>query len=280
MTTKNNSQHHLKSYHGLNVSQYRKNFSIPCEPQRNRFDLGAFTKGKIGNRRIYKDLFKAVACHICGEPFVLPTSLYQRYLKKGKTRFACPDIVTGVKSKCLKALQSITIKEIRNTPESKAKTRAQMLKRWESKAWRDNFSSKIKALGPEWHEKRMTACLKANSVRHKSKPEIAVEQAIKNAGLNIKYSGDGSNPIGWLHPDFVAKDKKVCIEVLGCYWHNCPVCMPVKGYRKNLKRDARKDAVYTKHGWTCIKIWEHEVNQPGWQTPFLARVAAAMAAQQ
>ena len=53
----------------------------------------------------------------------------------------------------------------------------------------------------------------------------------------------------------------------GCYWHGCPdhgtVARSHAAYwaekiRKNVERDADTDLQLAAHGWTVVRIWEHQ----------------------
>lgn len=240
---------HLRNVHNVSMPEYRAEYGIP----------------RIASNRIYKNLSLTVPCHICGKTFEVSSAWHAMRLRDGKNRFACPSSVKGKRSDCCKALQAITIKEIRSTPESKAKTRLQMLERWKTPGWRKNFRDKIEAKGPKWHTKRMAAALKTCLSCKQTKPEKKVEDYIKSHNLPFKFTGNGTFSVGKLFPDFVATDgRKLLIDVHGCYWHGCQQCFPgSKG--KGIAFNQRAIA-YKKHGYAVITIWEHELADSAWQS--------------
>ncbi len=56
--------------------------------------------------------------------------------------------------------------------------------------------------------------------RKPNKLEIEVQ---KTLGDEWEYVGDGKLVIGGLVPDFIHKTRKEILEVLGCYYHACPI---------------------------------------------------------
>lgn len=76
-----------------------------------------------------------------------------------------------------------------------------------------------------------------------------------------EYTGDGKFKIGVYNPDWIytQDNKKLILELNGCFWHGCEQC----GFgEKTLKRkkDKFKLQQYKRKGWKCVVVWEHEVN--------------------
>ncbi|EFQ84274.1 hypothetical protein HMPREF0063_10990 [Aeromicrobium marinum DSM 15272] len=53
----------------------------------------------------------------------------------------------------------------------------------------------------------------------------------------------------------------------GCFWHGCPEhhTQPITNrewwewkVQRNRDRDANTNELLTRHGWTVIRVWEHE----------------------
>ena len=86
-----------------------------------------------------------VKCHICGSAFSVSKYYYDARVKKGKTLFACPTKEKGKASVCRRELQALTIAEVRSTPESKAKTSAQMKAIWADPLGRDKINTALQA---------------------------------------------------------------------------------------------------------------------------------------
>ncbi len=128
--------------------------------------------------------------------------------------------------------------------------------------------------GPEV-SKRMRA-----NPRRDTKPEIALRSLLHHQGLRFRKdllirAGDVRT-----HPDIVFTKAKVAVFVDGCFWHMCPEhCHVPKSnpdywipkLNANVARDARVTAALEAHGWTVIRVWEHE------DTDALAKITRAPA---
>jgi len=93
-----------------------------------------------------------------------------------------------------------------------------------------------------------------------NKPETLIYNHLQ--GIKPKewrYTGDGSFWVGNMNPDLTNIEAKKCVEVNGCYWHDCPICYPNgtgNRYRLNEKDIVAK---YKEYGWDCLVIWEHDI---------------------
>ena len=72
-------------------------------------------------------------------------------------------------------------------------------------------------------------------------------------------------------PDFVFRKRRVALFVDGCFWHSCPKhgSLPSSNvdywllkFSRNRVRDRFVDAVLCHLGWTVLRVWEHELEQP------------------
>ena len=70
-----------------------------------------------------------------------------------------------------------------------------------------------------------------------------------------------------MRPDIVFTRMRVAVFVDGCFWHGCPVHgKPPKSNPRywdakialNQDRDAHQSAALAAHGWTVLRVWEHE----------------------
>jgi G:T-mismatch repair DNA endonuclease (very short patch repair protein) len=94
----------------------------------------------------------------------------------------------------------------------------------------------------------------------KTRPEKSLEKFIEDNKLPYTYTGNRKFWIEDVNPDFVnTNGEKKVLEVLGCYWHNCPIHFPTKGCQSNRKTDSRKELIYKKYGYVCVQIWEHDL---------------------
>jgi G:T-mismatch repair DNA endonuclease (very short patch repair protein) len=92
----------------------------------------------------------------------------------------------------------------------------------------------------------------------KRKPDKLEIEVAKTLPEEWTYVGDGKLVIGGLIPDFVSKTRKEVLEVLGCYYHACPIHFP--DVRMGPKTSpVFRESVYAANGYTVQFIWEHEV---------------------
>lgn len=260
-----NKSYHLMREHGLTKKEYSARHNIKYKTNLTY----RYPKGNIPHNKKYSEPLTTATCHVCGNKFSVDTRWYHHRVSKGKIRFACPSVVNGKRSDCCKKLQAITIKEIRSTPESRAKTHEQLVKRWSDPAARARYGAKMKSKPAAWHTKRIAATLKTCLSGRQTKPERLVQEFVELNNLPFRYVGDGSFPVGPLFPDFVSTDAtKRVILVQGCYWHGCAKCFPgskSKGLAHNLCLDT-----YKSNGYDVVEIWEHEFESQDWQSKILS----------
>ena len=116
------------------------------------------------------------------------------------------------------------------------------------------------------HDPETIAKMKAARARQviplqDTKPEQAVQDILDLHG--IKYRKHKTiRRLPFHQWDFVIDDLKLLIEVDGCYWHGCELCIP-KERRKigeqNRRRDALYDTAAEEENWSVLRIWEHEL---------------------
>jgi DNA mismatch endonuclease (patch repair protein) len=103
--------------------------------------------------------------------------------------------------------------------------------------------------------------------RTDTRPEVALRRALHACGL--RFRKDFRLDVGRLRtrPDVVFTRAKVAVFVDGCFWHSCPdhATRPKRNddywlpkLARNVQRDRAHDAALSAHGWTVIRIWEHE----------------------
>ncbi len=118
----------------------------------------------------------------------------------------------------------------------------------------DNVSSEVR--------KRTMQSVKSSNTKLENK----VMKALWSK--NIRYRKNVKDLVG--HPDISIKNKKIVIFIDSCFWHGCPVhCrMPhsnesywTKKIGNNKKRDESANKYYSDLGWTCVRIWEHELKE-------------------
>jgi len=92
------------------------------------------------------------------------------------------------------------------------------------------------------------------------KPNRLEIEVAKMLGSEWLFVGKGDLVVGGLILDFVHKERKEIIEVLGCYFHACPAHFP----NVRIERTARpeyRDLVYTRYGYKVTFLWEHTVKE-------------------
>lgn len=100
--------------------------------------------------------------------------------------------------------------------------------------------------------------------------DTPVELALRSRlhALGLRYRVDVS-PIPGLRrrADIVFRRARVAVYIDGCFWHVCPVhaTWPKANagwWRDKLIgneiRDRETDAQLTGHGWSVVRVWEHE----------------------
>lgn len=100
-----------------------------------------------------------------------------------------------------------------------------------------------------------------------TKPEIRLRSALHRLGY--RFRKDMPIRVGdvRVRPDIVFSRRRLAVFVDGCFWHCCPVHGRQPGrnswywtpkLQRNVERDGEVTAALTEHGWTVIRLWEHE----------------------
>ena len=74
--------------------------------------------------------------------------------------------------------------------------------------------------------------------------------------------------VGWYSLDFADLDRKMAIEVLGCWHHSCPLCFPDSPQHKTQRavrgNDLRRTKYLSENGWKIVNFWEHDIKINPW----------------
>ena len=119
---------------------------------------------------------------------------------------------------------------------------------------------------PEPSSDAATAVGRGNR-RSGTAPEVALRSALHRRGYRFRKdllvrAGDLRTK-----PDIVFTRQKVAVYVDGCFWHGCPehgtTPKTNQGYwipklERNRQRDTSANEALASHGWTVIRVWEHE----------------------
>lgn len=101
-----------------------------------------------------------------------------------------------------------------------------------------------------------------------TKPELLVRQHLRKAGLTgyrLQWKAPGRPDIAW-------PGKKVCIQVMGCFWHRHEGCKYatspkshteywVVKFDRNVERDKRNEEALREAGWKVHLIWECQLKK-------------------
>lgn len=67
------------------------------------------------------------------------------------------------------------------------------------------------------------------------------------------------------HVDFADPERKVVVEIQGCWHHCCPICFPDapqhETQRNTLRNDKAKKTYMVNRGWRIVYVWEHDLKQ-------------------
>jgi DNA mismatch endonuclease (patch repair protein) len=102
--------------------------------------------------------------------------------------------------------------------------------------------------------------------RRDTTPELAIRSELHRRGLRFRVD---RAPVTGLRSraDIVFGPSRVAVYVDGCFWHSCPehATRPKanaewweRKLNRNQDRDRETDRVLAEHGWTVVRIWEHE----------------------
>jgi DNA mismatch endonuclease (patch repair protein) len=105
--------------------------------------------------------------------------------------------------------------------------------------------------------------------RRDTKPEMVVRRLAHDLGLRFRLHRRDLPGT----PDLVFPRHKVAIFVHGCFWHRHPGCRHASTpkanvefwndkFRRNVNRDARKEAELRDLGWRVVLVWGCEIHKP------------------
>ncbi len=114
-------------------------------------------------------------------------------------------------------------------------------------------------------------------------PELTLRRALWAEGC--RFRTDWRDPCTRVRIDIAAPGKRIAVFVDGCFWHGCPLhaVTPAtntdfwtKKIGGNQARDERQTKALHEHGWTVVRLWEHEIESmegviarllPMWRAP-------------
>lgn len=226
----------ILNVHKDTVIRHAKSIGIKT---RDKNEIKQLVSDKLKNRVFSDSHRKLISLNNCGRR------------KKGKTY---EEIYGALKATQLKNLYST-----QRTGTTRSKETKEAMGQIRHAAWKNGmYEHSIDKIRDKMIARLQTGVynLKPNNVEKK------VIAYIEQNNLPFKFVGNGKFWIENVNPDFVnVNGEKKAVEVNGCYWHNCPIHFPVKGYRSSIDRDEHKENVYKKYGWTVTTLWEHDIKQ-------------------
>jgi DNA mismatch endonuclease (patch repair protein) len=99
-----------------------------------------------------------------------------------------------------------------------------------------------------------------------TRPEIELRSAVHRLGLRFRLRVP-LGAAGRHRPDLVFPRERVAVFLDGCFWHGCPQhgSLPktnaeywMSKIARNQARDRNLNEVLRLHGWTVVRVWEHE----------------------
>jgi DNA mismatch endonuclease, patch repair protein len=101
-----------------------------------------------------------------------------------------------------------------------------------------------------------------------TRPEIALRRELTRRGRRgYRVDRDLVLPGVRRRADIAWVGRRIAVFVDGCFWHACPEhgTTPATNtsywtpkLARNVARDRQTDQIAAEHGWTVLRIWEHE----------------------
>ena len=100
-----------------------------------------------------------------------------------------------------------------------------------------------------------------------TKPELAIRREVHRRGMRYRVAVRPAKSVR-RSADLVFTRARVAVFVDGCFWHCCPEHFRIPATNRdywepklaaNVARDRQTDELLATHGWTVIRVWEHEV---------------------
>lgn len=152
----------------------------------------------------------------------------------------------------------------KHSEEWRAKMRITMRGKPQSDEKRRKISEKRKGIKfPDAHKAKLSAAAKARCERGDSPTFCRISKLEKRAGLFLMPLGFTSQVrlAGDHHPyDFGHEERKIIVEVNGCYWHSHG-CIKSNCGEKPKTRDAHNAQHAAQAGYTVIVLWQCQEQQ-------------------
>lgn len=105
--------------------------------------------------------------------------------------------------------------------------------------------------------------------RFKSKVEDAFAELLDALGIRYERQFFAHVPGAGRHPwDFALPDRRILIEVDGCYWHGCEEC-GFEGVDGRAALDEKQTRAAEAAGWKVVRVAEHDVGRAPFSLRFI-----------
>lgn len=129
-----------------------------------------------------------------------------------------------------------------------------------------NASLSIRSRAPNGTSPQVRRVMLANRP-DRAKLEQRLRSTLHRSGLRF-WKNRRPVPELRCEADVVFPGARVCVFVDGCFWHGCTQHFRVpksnaawwtEKVRATVERDRRQEAALETHGWTVLRVWEHEL---------------------
>lgn len=132
--------------------------------------------------------------------------------------------------------------------------------------YEEEYGSEVEAMASTWDTTARVAHRMSQQARRDTTPELAIRSALHASGRRFRVSYPVPD-LARCTIDIAFPRRHVAVFVDGCFWHDCPVhgSRPKANSHRwaaklaaNRARDRRVDEHLSDHGWTVVRVWEHE----------------------
>ncbi len=106
---------------------------------------------------------------------------------------------------------------------------------------------------------------RAQFAEHIAKYRPRKVSKLESVVADVLSSMARQHKVGWYLVDLADPERKIAIEIQGCWFHCCQTCFPgsptTKTQRVTLGNDKRKHPFLKRQGWRVVEVWEHTIRE-------------------
>ena len=208
----------------------------------------------------HRNAFEIRNCEICGKPMELPKKSTQRFCsyecqsewQRGNVGFKNPKFEGG-KVKCTWCGKPLIVGKYKLLNLDNHFCNDDCRRQWYSNVWSQS---------DEWKDesrKRATRILNESKRDTNTKPQVIVNDILKNLGINYR----NEEPFVYYSMDNYLYDYDLAIEVMGDFWHCSPIVYnePIHEIqRRRIGKDkAKKSYIKKYHNINILYLWEKDI---------------------